>query len=111
MATAQFQIVVGGSDAYGVPLSISSRQSGDPVALAVTVAAAVAVLVADGATPTQAHVTTLNTAYTALAATQMAAADGVGISINTANVTTRNQLKNVFDRFMVAMQGRALLTP
>lgn len=52
------------------------------------VSAAIAVLVADGASPTQAHVTTLNTALTALVAKD------VVVLVNTSNVTTKNRYRD-----------------
>ncbi len=62
------------------------------------VAAAVAVLVADGACPTQAHVNTLNTAWgllaTAIAAANTgAAAANMVLDIDTSVITTRNALR------------------
>lgn len=65
------------------------------------VAADVAVLVADGATPTQAHVTTLNTNWgtlnTALNATGAAASGNVSVSIDTAVILNSRQLKAALD--------------
>lgn len=75
------------------PASTSSTTAAGT--LTTNVAAAVAVLVADAASPTQAHVNTLNTAWgllaTAIAAANTAAAAAnVVIDIDTAVVTTRN---------------------
>jgi hypothetical protein len=51
------------SNAIATDLAAENVRIAAVVAAAVTVAADVAVLVADGATPTQAHVTTLNTGW------------------------------------------------
>jgi hypothetical protein len=67
-----------------------------------------AVLVADGATPTQAHVTTMNTAYGALAATQ---GGDINIAVNLANVTTLNQLKRALDLAYADFASSGLFTP
>jgi hypothetical protein len=57
-----------------------------------SVASAIATLVADGASPTQAHVTTLNTAWTTLkAALDTHAAADVSLLYNTATVNTTNK--------------------
>lgn len=62
--------------------------------LQTTVDTAVGVLVADGASPTQAHVNTLNTAWAASKAAGTAVGTG-GLSVffDTAKVTTKRQLK------------------
>jgi hypothetical protein len=62
-----------------------------------TVAADVATLVSDGASPTQAHVNTLNTDWTALLAGlgPVPSNADVVLSVNTANVTSRSALRQV----------------
>ena len=72
------------------------------------VAADVATLVADGATPTQAHVTTLNTDWTAFLAS---ATGDVVISVNTTNITTRNQLRAAVAAILRMVEGSGYLTP
>ena len=63
----------------------------------------VATLVADGATPTQAHVNTLNTDFTAF---QAAATGSVVATIDKSAVTNLNQLKAALDRiFREAQQS------
>ncbi len=81
--------------------------------LTTNVAAAVAVLVADGASPTQAHVNTLNTAWgllaTAIAAADIAtAAANVVLDIDTAVVTTRNGVSAAVRELMKTIEGSGL---
>lgn len=62
-----------------------------------TVASDLATLVADGASPTQAHVTALNTAYTTMAAqiTALSAETGdVYFSFDTTKITTLEQIQS-----------------
>ena len=77
------------------------------------VAAAVAVLVADGASPTQGHVDTLNTAWGLLATAIAAAATGataanVGLDIDTAVVTTKNGVKAAVREILRTVDGSGL---
>lgn len=75
------------------------------------VAAAVATLVADGATPTQAHVTTLSGAWTTALANSLLKGDAV-LLFNPATVLTRTTLRRIFDRFLdLAKGGLGGLTP
>lgn len=88
--------------------------------LTTNVAAAVAVLVADGATPTQAHVNTLNTAWgllaTAIATTKTstaAAKAGVAtknviLDIDAAVVTTKNGVRAALRDIMRTVDGSGL---
>lgn len=84
---------------------------------AIPFAAALAVLVADGANPTQAHVTTANNAYTTLAAA-IAAADvavaaaqaaipsgDVVVTVNLATITKRYTLTKAFDAIKFYLSG------
>lgn len=64
-------------------------------------AAAVAVLVADGATPTQAHVTTANAALPAVQG-------DLNVSYDTAKITTVNQLKRACDALLQAARGAGI---
>jgi len=75
-----------------------------------TLAAAIATAVADGASPTQAHVTAINTAWGTFkalvdtAVTDAAALAGVTdadvkVSVNTSNITTKNQLTQIWEAF------------
>lgn len=74
-----------------------------------TVTADVATLVADGATPTQGHVNTLNTDYTALAAATSA---DVVLIFDAAVVTNQNQLKAALQKILLAAaSGIGGLTP
>lgn len=84
-----------------------------------SVAADIATLVADGATPTQAHVTTLNTHWTALKAlidTAVALAPSGApsgnavFSIDIASITTVNQLEAVIRAIRDHVEAANLLT-
>lgn len=75
---------------------------------------ALAVLVADAASPTQAHVTTADAAYTTLAAAMGAAPptnSDVVLSFNATNVGTRTVLQRCVEQIMRAVQGHSALTP
>lgn len=75
------------------------------------VAAAVATLVADGATPTQAHVTALNTAWGTLLTNSTAKGDVI-VLVNPTNVPTLTKLKRAFDAsFQAFVGGLGGLTP
>lgn len=78
-----------------------------------TVAADVATLVADGASPTQAHVTTLNTDWGTLS--PLIAGPGVTngdviLSFDGANVTTKNQLRAAVAALLAILDGSSVLT-
>jgi hypothetical protein len=70
-----------------------------------SVEAAIAVLEADGAAPTQAHVNSLRTVWNTLKS------GNVIVTIDTAAVTTRTQLRAALDAVMFNLQGSDLLTP
>lgn len=81
--------------------------------LTTDVAAAVAVLVADGASPTQGHVNTLNTAWGLLAAAIANAATGaaaanVVLDIDASVVTTRNGVRAALRDIMRTVEGSGL---
>jgi hypothetical protein len=74
------------------------------------VAAAIAVLVADGATPTEAHVTTLNDAWVIYLAAITAysassAAGNMVLSMDTAVVTTKRKARAGIATFMQAINS------
>lgn len=78
-----------------------------------TVAANVATLVADGASPTQGHVTTLNTnwgtfltAYTAYVGGVAALTADVTLMFNPSTVTTMNQIRASLREFERVCAGR-----
>lgn len=104
-----------------VTTAVATAQGADNTA----VDNAIATLVADGATPTQAHVTTLNTAWTALKA-DIAALDTSAtsaaltkatthsgynaiLSIDTAVVTSMNALKALFARALQAAAASGIV--
>lgn len=89
-------------------------------------AATLATLVADGASPTQAHVTAVNNAYTTLAAAQVTyaaavaalsttavsatvAAD-VSVLFNAATVISRNKLNEAVLKVLTNIGGQGILT-
>ena len=97
--------------------------------LKTNVASAIATLVADGASPTQGHVNTLNTAWgllstamtttkTATAAAKVSAttansgASGADVilQINATNVVTKNKLLEIVRGFLLRIDGSSLLT-
>lgn len=96
----------------------------DALALTYTAfAAALAVLVADGASPTQAHVTTANSAWTTLkTAIDLVVADVAAISagpaisadvvlaVNGATVLTKNKLDEIIRAMRWSIEGSSLLT-
>lgn len=77
-------------------------------------AASLATLVADGAAPTQAHVTAFAATYTTLAADiaalNTAITGDVQITWDTTKVTTITQLKRAFDAALQAAGGGGILT-
>lgn len=105
------------SNATGLQVGRSADISAATAAVAaaeVDVAAAVAVLVADGASPTQAHVTTLDAAHTILAAAIVAnsasQSGAVVVSIDNSVVTTRNQLRAALRALLLLADGDGSLT-
>lgn len=81
--------------------------------LAATVVSTLATLVADGASPTQAHVTAVNNAYTALKAsyvtlkadTNSAAGYDFAVVINLAKVTSKNALVGAWRSVLRTIEG------
>jgi hypothetical protein len=67
----------------------------------------VGVLVADGATPTQAHVNTLNTDWTAFLASHTG---DIVVSVDTAKVTTKNQFLAAIAALLAVVDGSSILT-
>lgn len=67
----------------------------------------VATLVADGAAPTQAHVNTLNTDWTALKAGTGAIPtnEDVVLSFDASVITTRTKLRNAVQALLLAVEG------
>lgn len=88
------------------------------VTAAAAVATDVATLVADGATPTQAHVTTLNTDWGTLN-TAIAAATGsnviagadVAVLLDTTAVATHSKLRALIVELLQLLAGNGALTP
>lgn len=100
--------------ATGAPIawgSISEVMNASTTATNKTaVAADVATLVADGATPTQAHVNTLNTDWTALSADiaagnlSAASVDAV-LSFDAAVITTKTKLRRAVQALLAAVDA------
>lgn len=81
---------------------------------------ALATLVADGATPTQAHVTAANNAYTTMKTDLLAVIADLGVgpsvsdvvlSVNATNVQSRSTLRLAVERLLRIMDGNGALTP
>lgn len=80
--------------------------------LSTTATADMATLVADGASPTQAHVTAMNTAFGAMVGPLNAlhVASTVSIVFDTTGITTMNQLKAALKNLELQIRGSGLLT-
>lgn len=83
-----------------------------------TFEAALAVLVADGASPTQAHVTTANSAYStlktdieAVVTTGLVLSADLTLLFDPAKVVTRSHLKQALEALLLAVAGSDTLTP
>lgn len=78
-------------------------------------AAALAVCVADGASPTQAHVTTTNGAWATLKALIDAATGQVSanlvVTVDKANIGTISKLRAAFNDLLRAAEGSGQFTP
>lgn len=99
MALAAVNIAVGQSLGDGRHATTPKGASAPSVA---TVVANTATLVADGASPTQAHVNTLNTNVTAL----NAAFNGhVTVVWDTSTVTHRTQLREALRQALIMVEG------
>ena len=123
MATAEFSGTVGTvtASAGSANLIGSILTKGQAVGITATHAAAVntdvATLVADGATPTQAHVNTLNTDWTAMKADMAALQTAItaltaDISLyigSIANVADMNKLRSTLKAIVTTIQGSGLL--
>lgn len=71
-----------------------------------TLVAAIATAVADGASPTEAHVTDIDTAYTALAADIAGVpsiSSDVVLSYNTTSVTTKSTLRQAVEALLASL--------
>lgn len=99
MALAAVNITIGQSLGGG---RYSSSLKGGSAPDFATVTTNVATLVSDGATPTQGHVNTLNTNYTALAAS---IAGDVSVVWNATTITTRNQMRHALREAMRSIEG------
>lgn len=108
-----------GDGAYNVLPAGLSDPSATAAPATATVAANVATLVADGATPTQAHVTTLNTnwgafltgetAYRAAVGTAIAGAD-LTVLFDTSKFTKLNQVKAALAAVLQSAQASGIFT-
>jgi len=99
MALAAVNITIGQSLGGGAYSSTIKRGSAPNFT---SVTADVATLVADGASPTQGHVNTLNTDYTALAA---AITGDVSVIWDGSTITSRNQLRAALRKVIEAVNG------
>lgn len=110
---------------YGATVLDTTVGSRDPIGAAhgiadvvqtvssATVDADVATLVADGASPTQGHVNTLNTDWTALKAglPGVPTTADVVISFDASAVGTRSVLRKAVQRLLEAIEGSNALSP
>lgn len=121
MARTSFQVTLGSSLGEGkYNSSVATRDSVVTLTgtangtLRTDVAAAVAVLVADGASPTQAHVNTLNTAWgllnTAIQAANAAATGDVVVDIDNATVANQNAARAAVRKALEGIAGSGLAT-
>lgn len=118
MARQSYAVTIGqalGPEKFNTSVAGTSDAVTSTAAVDTTaVAAAIAVLVADGATPTQAHVTTLNSAWTTLLAEITAAkAAGTGdvvLSVDLSTITTGNQLRYALRTLLLQWQGNGSIS-
>jgi hypothetical protein len=127
---ANVKQLLGDGSKYRIQAASVAPSSSAPSQTAVSAAEAlvvtdVATLVADGASPTQAHVTQLNTdwgtlktaldaylaAVTAYAGTVSGAVGDVTVTVNTANVTNSRQLDSALRHIRERIAGSSLVTP
>lgn len=86
---------------------ITSFEDGSAAGNLAALVAAIGVLVADGATPTQAHVTTASAALTAYQASQ--ALGGVSLTFDTTKVTTLTQLRRLVAGLLQQAAGNGMV--
>ncbi len=118
MARVAASCNVSGRTVTGVALLGTSGGCPDPVNGATTVAdqaaveAAVAVLEADAATPTQAHVNSLRTVWDALVLdiAKVPATADVVVSVNATNVVTQSALRAALRQVEQVFEGNSALT-
>lgn len=102
MARAGFILTLQGTVKESTGLGVTSAhfvQSGNDGGAAL--AAAMAVLVTDGASPTQAHVTTANAALPTVQG-------DLCVSYDTAKITTINQLKRACEKLLQSARGAGI---
>lgn len=112
-APIAFSASVGAADnSAGALPSVTSVGAGAMV-LSTTATADMATLVADGASPTQAHVTAMNTAFGAFVAPVniINGAATVSVVFDNTGVTTMNQLKAALNNILQQIAGSGLLKP
>lgn len=80
--------------------------------LSTTATADMATLVADGASPTQAHVTAMNTAFGTFVGpvNSLHVANLVSVVFDSTTITTMNQLKAALKNLELQIRGSGLLT-
>lgn len=101
-ALAEGKFVTSGSASNGLDSTIASKQA--------TVAANVATLVADGASPTQAHVTTLAASWALLnTALATVSASNLSISFDTSVITSKNALRAALNEALRQVDGSSIL--
>ena len=88
-------------ESTGLGVTYATMDSAQSTDGGTALAAAIGVLVADGATPTQAHVTTANAALSAVQG-------DVNVSFDNTKITTVNQLKAAFAAALQAARGSGI---
>lgn len=124
MASRAISVTLGAAVSPDGVYCASAGGAKDPVVAAAAIAdktafeAALAVLVADGASPTQAHVTTANNAYTTYAAAvvtyqtavQASVAGNLVLILDTAVLTTSNKISSAVKAALQLLRNYGLLT-
>lgn len=108
MARRSFYATLGTALANGDQPVSSSEDGADIVTALAALSAAIATLVADAATPTQAHVTAANTALTNYNAALARKSDLV-LDFNAATVTTVTQLRRLADQTLRQALGNGIV--
>lgn len=114
MAVSAVVVTLGGSLGEG-QYNSSHSYTVPTVASATAFEAALATLVADGASPTQAHVTAVNNAYTTIKAAKLAydaaTAGNLVVLVDTAVLTTSNAVNWAVKRALRALAGLGIVLP
>lgn len=89
---------------FGSTAGYNGMSSDTTAADVATMQAAVDVLVADGASPTQAHVNTMVTAWNTVSGS-LTTGEGFKITVSDVVYTTKNQIRAQIDKFLLKLQS------